>query len=135
MRAADDFFQTFAKFTAISIFMTDKIKTNLADIPSIIAPRRNYSEHAKKSRRFAAGFSSILSIGYRVKSLKIDYLMILATTPEPTVLPPSRIAKRRPSSQAIGVIRVTSIVMWSPGITISTPSGSLMVPVTSVVLK
>ena len=29
--------------------------------------------------------------------------MILVTTPEPTVLPPSRIAKRRPSSIAIGV--------------------------------
>ena len=33
-----------------------------------------------------------------------NYLMIAATTPEPTVLPPSRIAKRRPSSIAIGVI-------------------------------
>jgi hypothetical protein len=31
-------------------------------------------------------------------------LMILATTPEPTVRPPSRIAKRRPVSMAIGVI-------------------------------
>src|SRR5690554_6686732 len=30
------------------------------------------------------------------------YSMILATTPAPTVRPPSRIAKRRPSSIAIG---------------------------------
>lgn len=66
---------------------------------------------------------------------KGNYLMILETTPDPTVLPPSRIANLKPSSQAIGVMRETSIVMWSPGITISTPSGSLMVPVTSVVLK
>ena len=63
------------------------------------------------------------------------YSMTLATTPEPTVRPPSRIAKRRPCSIAIGVIRVISISMLSPGITISTPSGSLMVPVTSVVRK
>ncbi|ESU77803.1 hypothetical protein WRSd5_04049, partial [Shigella dysenteriae WRSd5] len=58
-----------------------------------------------------------------------------ATTPAPTVRPPSRIAKRRPSSIAIGWIRVTTILMLSPGITISTPSGSSMVPVTSVVRK
>ena len=50
--------------------------------------------------------------------------MILATTPAPTVRPPSRIAKRRPSSIAIGVISVTTILMLSPGITISMPSGS-----------
>ena len=31
-----------------------------------------------------------------------DYSMILATTPAPTVRPPSRMAKRRPSSMAIG---------------------------------
>lgn len=31
-----------------------------------------------------------------------DYLIILATTPAPTVRPPSRIAKRKPSSIAIG---------------------------------
>ncbi len=60
---------------------------------------------------------------------------ILVTTPEPTVRPPSRIAKRRPSSHAIGVIKVISMSMLSPGITISTPSGSLMLPVTSVVRK
>ena len=61
--------------------------------------------------------------------------MTLVTTPDPTVRPPSRIAKRRPSSQAMGVISVISMSMLSPGITISTPSGSLMFPVTSVVRK
>ena len=60
---------------------------------------------------------------------------ILVTTPEPTVRPPSRMAKRRPSSHAIGVISVISMSMLSPGMTISTPSGSLMLPVTSVVRK
>jgi hypothetical protein len=63
------------------------------------------------------------------------YSIILATTPAPTVRPPSRIAKRKPSSIAIGAIKVTSIWMLSPGITISTPSGSSQAPVTSVVRK
>ncbi|UZK02580.1 hypothetical protein GAY96_01070 [Venatoribacter cucullus] len=35
-------------------------------------------------------------------SLRANYSIILATTPAPTVRPPSRIAKRRPSSIAIG---------------------------------
>ena len=63
------------------------------------------------------------------------YSMILATTPAPTVRPPSRTAKRRPSSIAIGAISVTTILMLSPGMTISTPSGSSTAPVTSVVRK
>ena len=67
--------------------------------------------------------------------LRKSYLMIFDTTPAPTVWPPSRIAKRRPCSIAIGQISWTVIVMLSPGITISTPSGSLMLPVTSVVRK
>ena len=64
-----------------------------------------------------------------------DYLVMLATTPAPTVRPPSRMAKRRPSSMAIGAISVTSIETLSPGITISVPSGSCTTPVTSVVRK
>ena len=67
--------------------------------------------------------------------LNASYSMTLDTTPEPTVRPPSRIAKRRPCSMAMGVISVISMSMLSPGITISTPSGSLMLPVTSVVRK
>jgi len=57
------------------------------------------------------------------------------TTPAPTVRPPSRIAKRRPCSMAIGVINSTSIATLSPGITISVPSGRVAAPVTSVVRK
>src|SRR5712691_4493232 len=64
-----------------------------------------------------------------------DYLMIFVTTPAPTVLPPSRIANFSPSSIAIGVIRVISMVILSPGMTISVPSGNLTTPVTSVVRK
>jgi len=61
------------------------------------------------------------------------YLMIAVTTPAPTVRPPSRMAKRSPGSIATGTISSTSIWMLSPGITISTPAGSPMLPVTSVV--
>jgi len=57
------------------------------------------------------------------------------TTPEPTVLPPSRIAKRSPSSTAMGIMSSTCISTLSPGIHISTPSGSSITPVTSVVRK
>ncbi len=64
-----------------------------------------------------------------------DYLMILVTRPEPTVRPPSRIAKPRPSSMAMGWMSATVISVLSPGITISVPSGRVMTPVTSVVRK
>ena len=57
------------------------------------------------------------------------------TTPEPTVRPPSRMAKRRPFSIAIGAISSAVNFRLSPGITISVPSGSVTVPVTSVVRK
>ena len=58
------------------------------------------------------------------KKDKPYYSMIPATTPDPTVRPPSRIANLSPSSIAIGVIRLIVIVMLSPGMHISTPSGS-----------
>jgi len=61
------------------------------------------------------------------------YSRIFVTTPAPTVRPPSRMAKRSPSSRAIGVMRVIVRVALSPGMTISVPAGSSAVPVTSVV--
>ena len=64
-----------------------------------------------------------------------SYFRISVTRPEATVRPPSRIAKRWVFSIAIGAMSSTSIETLSPGITISTPSGSLITPVTSVVLK
>src|SRR5690606_3329673 len=66
---------------------------------------------------------------------RLYYFVILLTTPEPTVRPPSRMAKRRPSSIAIGAISLTPIVTLSPGMTISVPSGRITSPVTSVVRK
>ena len=63
------------------------------------------------------------------------HLMIFVTRPEPTVRPPSRMAKPRPSSMAIGWMSSTVISVLSPGMTISVPSGSVMTPVTSVVRK
>src|SRR5512145_2564437 len=56
--------------------------------------------------------------------------MIFETTPAPTVRPPSRMAKRRPSSIAIGWISSTVISVLSPGMTISVPSGHEIVPAT-----
>ncbi len=61
--------------------------------------------------------------------------LMAATTPAPTVRPPSRMAKRSFSSMATGTISTTSMVTLSPGITISVPSGSVTIPVTSVVRK
>ena len=63
------------------------------------------------------------------------HLMMLVTRPAPTVRPPSRIAKRRPSSIAIGWMRSTFMSVLSPGMTISVPSGRWTTPVTSVVRK
>ena len=63
------------------------------------------------------------------------YSNILVTTPAPTVLPPSLIAKFNFSFIAIGVINFTVNFESSPGIIISVPLGSSTSPVTSVVLK
>ncbi len=67
--------------------------------------------------------------------LNHNYSTILVTTPEPTVLPPSRIAKRLPSSKATGEPISTSKRTLSPGMHISASPSSLAAPVTSVVRK
>ena len=67
--------------------------------------------------------------------LRLYYSMIVATRPDPTVRPPSRIAKVRPWLIAIGWISSIVISMLSPGMHISVPSGRLITPVTSVVPK
>ncbi len=69
------------------------------------------------------------------KSRKACYSIISVTTPAPTVLPPSRIAKRNSFSIATGVIKSALMETLSPGITISVPSGNSTIPVTSVVRK
>lgn len=76
-----------------------------------------------------------LHTGISRRSAVSDYLMILVTRPEPTVRPPSRMAKPRPSSMAMGWISSTLISVLSPGMTISVPSGRVITPVTSVVRK
>ena len=67
--------------------------------------------------------------------LRLYYSMIVATRPDPTVRPPSRIAKVRPCSIATGWISSIVISTLSPGIHISVPAGNSQTPVTSVVLK
>src|ERR687897_3942993 len=57
-----------------------------------------------------------------------NYSRTEVTTPEPTVRPPSRIAKRRPSSMAMGWMSSTVISTLSPGMTNSVPSGRLATP-------
>ena len=64
-----------------------------------------------------------------------DSLDDLGDTTGPTVRPPSRMAKPRPGSMAMGWISCTEISVVSPGMTMSVPSGSVMTPVTSVVRK
>ncbi len=73
--------------------------------------------------------------GYKTFYNPSDYSTILATLPDPTVLPPSRIAKFKPCSIAMGWMSSMLISMLSPGMHISVPSGRLQTPVTSVVLK
>ena len=76
------------------------------------------------------------TLSYDNKSIfRLYYSMIVATRPDPTVRPPSRIAKVRPWLIAIGWISSIVISMLSPGMHISVPSGRLQTPVTSVVLK
>ncbi len=97
---------------------------------SVLPGRRSFRPSipagAGPSTRSLTGPAALVSIAYS---------MIEATMPAPTVRPPSRMAKRSFSSIAIGTISSTSTVTLSPGITISVPSGSVTMPVTSVVRK
>ena len=75
-------------------------------------------------------------LSYDNKSIfRLYYSMIVATRPDPTVRPPSRIANVRPCSIATGWIMSIVISTLSPGMHISVPSGRVITPVTSVVRK
>ena len=64
-----------------------------------------------------------------------NYSVIRVTIPEPTVRPPSRMAKRLPTSIAITLPSSTANLTLSPGIHISAPPSRFAPPVTSVVRK
>src|SRR5262249_12468543 len=87
---------------------------------ALLASHRNDVSHG----------ANLLEVGgLRLDPLASDlYSRISVIVPEPTVRPPSRMAKRDPFSIATGTISSPVIVVLSPGITISTPSGSFSVP-------
>ena len=120
----------------LSVFhLADKYFTvsNLINLRTIL-----FLEYRKtpETLRFRGILRLDTTLSYDNKSIfRLYYSMIVATRPDPTVRPPSRIAKVRPWLIAIGWISSIVISMLSPGIHISVPSGRLQTPVTSVVLK
>ena len=107
--------------------------TNLINLQIIL-----FLEYRKtpETLRFRGILRLDTTLSYDNKSIfRLYYSMIVATRPDPTVRPPSRIAKVRPWLIAIGWISSIVISMLSPGMHISVPSGRLQTPVTSVVLK
>jgi hypothetical protein len=95
----------------------------------------NAGDDAGARRKTRGARFANIRFGWVRRHCSLDHSVIEATIPAPTVRPPSRMAKRSFSSMAIGTISSTSTVMLSPGITISVPSGSDTMPVTSVVRK
>ena len=120
----------------LSVFhLADKYFTvsNLINLRTIL-----FLEYRKtpETLRFRGILRLDTMLSYDNKSIfRLYYSMIVATRPDPTVRPPSRIAKVRPWLIAIGWISSIVISMLSPGMHISVPSGRLQTPVTSVVLK
>lgn len=107
--------------------------TNLINLRIIL-----FLEYRKtpETLRFRGILRLDTTLSYDNKSIfRLYYSIIVATRPDPTVRPPSRIAKVRPWLIAIGWISSIVISMLSPGMHISVPSGRLITPVTSVVLK
>jgi hypothetical protein len=99
-------------------------------VSSIHEEYNRFQNRKEPPRNFSPGGSFITLM----KEYKY-YSMHLPTAPEPTVRPPSRIAKRRPGSIATGLINSTVISTLSPGTTISMFAGKSTTPVTSVVRK
>ena len=120
----------------LSVFhLTDKwfAVSNLINLRTIL-----FLEYRKTPE--TKGFWGILRLDTTLscdnKSIfRLYYSMIVATRPDPTVRPPSRIANVRPCSIAIGWMSSIVISTLSPGMHISVPAGSSQTPVTSVVLK
>ena len=120
----------------LSVFhLTDKCfaVSNLINLRTIL-----FLEYRKTPE--TQGFWGILRLDTTLscdnKSIfRLYYSMIVATRPDPTVRPPSRIANVRPWLIAIGWMSSIVISTLSPGMHISVPAGRLHTPVTSVVLK
>ena len=107
--------------------------TNLINLRIIL-----FLEYRKtpETLRFRGILRLDTTLSYDNKSIfRLYYSIIVATRPDPTVRPPSRIAKRSPCSIATGWISSIVISTLSPGMHISVPSGSSQTPVTSVVRK
>ena len=111
-----------SEFALTSRFCSAKRLHGPSSRPALRGPGR-----PSRQKRTAANAAVLSSVG--------NYSPTSVTAPEPTVRPPSRIAKRRPFSMAMGVISSTLISTLSPGMHISVPSGRVMTPVTSVVRK
>ena len=110
--------------------------TNLINLRIILFLEYRKTPETLRFRGILRLDTSYLAITiYKIYLIISDYSMIVATRPDPTVRPPSRIAKVRPCSIAIGWISSIVISTLSPGMHISVPSGRLITPVTSVVLK
>jgi hypothetical protein len=107
--------------------------TNLINLQIIL-----FLEYRKtpETLRFRGILRLDTTLSYDNKSIfRLYYSMIVATRPDPTVRPPSRIANVRPCSIATGWIMSIVISTLSPGMHISVPSGRVITPVTSVVRK
>jgi len=107
--------------------------TNLINLQIIL-----FLEYRKtpETLRFRGILRLDTTLSYDNKSIfRLYYSMIVATRPDPTVRPPSRIANVRPWLIAIGWMSSIVISTLSPGMHISVPAGRLHTPVTSVVLK
>ena len=120
----------------LSVFhLTDKCfsVSNLIDLRTIL-----FLEYRKtpETLRFRGILRLDTTLSCDNKSIfRLYYSMIVATRPDPTVRPPSRIANVRPCSIATGWMSSIVISTLSPGMHISVPAGSSQTPVTSVVLK
>ena len=107
--------------------------TNLINLRIIL-----FLEYRKtpETLRFRGILRLDTTLSYDNKSIfRLYYSIIVATRPDPTVRPPSRIANVRPCSIATGWMSSIVISTLSPGMHISVPAGSSQTPVTSVVLK
>ena len=123
----------------LSVFhLTDKCFaiSNLINLRTILFLEYRKTPETLRFRGILRLDTSYLAITiYKIYLIISDYSMIVATRPDPTVRPPSRIANVRPWLIAIGWMSSIVISTLSPGMHISVPAGRLHTPVTSVVLK